>query len=240
MLSPGRIANAAIGRAMGLIIKNIGGARPGIEDMGVNGNPMKYSGVIAENEEESPWPPLHVERGFHKDDSTVTVFFPNSYYQMTPYRTDEKGIISTMLYNLGPGRRDGHTCILLRPPLARTLASNGWTKQEIAAYIAKHAYVPFAHHPHYWASSVTEDAGGDARRRLPLTPQDPILLIPFPERIKLVVAGGPGIHMAIIRGSHFASEGTATDFVTKRVELPRNWDKLVQKYKGVLPAYASY
>jgi len=62
-LSPGDIANAAIGRAMGLIIKNIGGARKGIEDMGVLGNPGKYSSVIAEQEEASPWEPLHVSAG---------------------------------------------------------------------------------------------------------------------------------------------------------------------------------
>ena len=65
-LSPGDIANAAIGRAMGLIVKNIGGARKGVEDMGVFGNPGKYSLVLGEYEEESPWEPLHVERGFQK------------------------------------------------------------------------------------------------------------------------------------------------------------------------------
>ncbi len=76
-LSPGDIANAAIGRAMGLIIKNIGGIRKGIEDAGALGNPGKYTMVLGENEEESPWEPLHVEYGFKKEDSTLTVFFPN-------------------------------------------------------------------------------------------------------------------------------------------------------------------
>ena len=75
-LSPGNVANAAIGRALGLIIKNIGGIRKGVEDMGVLGNPGKYTLVIAENEEGSPWEPLHVERGFNAQDSTVTLFFP--------------------------------------------------------------------------------------------------------------------------------------------------------------------
>ena len=54
ILNPGDIANAAIGRAMGLIVKNIGGIRKGIEDMAVIGNPIKYTTVLAENEEESP------------------------------------------------------------------------------------------------------------------------------------------------------------------------------------------
>jgi len=63
-LSPGDIANATIGRAMGLIVKNLGGARKGMEDMGVLGNPGKYTMALAENEEASPdgWEPLHVQQ----------------------------------------------------------------------------------------------------------------------------------------------------------------------------------
>jgi hypothetical protein len=60
-LSPGNQANATIGRAMALLTKNIRGTRPGIEDMGTLGNPMKYSMVVAENEEESPWEPLSID-----------------------------------------------------------------------------------------------------------------------------------------------------------------------------------
>jgi len=56
----------AIGRALGLIVKNIGGKRKGVEDMGVNRQSGEYSTSIAENEEESPWEPLHVEAGFKK------------------------------------------------------------------------------------------------------------------------------------------------------------------------------
>jgi hypothetical protein len=115
-MSPGDIANAAIGRAMGLIIKNIGGGRKAVEDMGVFGNPGKYSSVIGENEEQSPWEPLHVEQGFARDDSAVTLFFPNSYSQLWQYGSDDMGILSTLIYNLLPGRGG---CHLLRPPRAR-------------------------------------------------------------------------------------------------------------------------
>ncbi|MFC2021499.1 hypothetical protein ACFLU1_06975, partial [Chloroflexota bacterium] len=81
MMSPGNIANATIGRALLLISKNIGGARPAIEDMGTMGNPMKWSLVLAENEEASPWEPLHVQEGLKDEDSAITVFFPNSLVQ---------------------------------------------------------------------------------------------------------------------------------------------------------------
>ena len=96
-LSPGRIANAAIGRAMSFMMKNIGGNRPSIEDMGVHGNAGKYTMVVAENEEESPWEPLHVEHGFQREDSTVTLFNPGCYAAFHSYDVTAKGILNSII-----------------------------------------------------------------------------------------------------------------------------------------------
>ena len=63
-LGQGTRANAAIGRAVRLALLNLGGARPGREDRATQGHPGKYSYCVAENEAESPWPSLAVERGF--------------------------------------------------------------------------------------------------------------------------------------------------------------------------------
>jgi thiol-disulfide isomerase/thioredoxin len=73
-LGSGNRANATIGRALRLIVGNVGGGKPGGVERSTLGNPMKYTMCFAENEERSPWPPLHVERGFKKEDSVVTVF----------------------------------------------------------------------------------------------------------------------------------------------------------------------
>ena len=70
---PGWRANAAIGRAVRLALLNIGGGYPGIGDMSTQGAPSKYTYCVAENEEANPWTPLHVERGFAPEQSTVTV-----------------------------------------------------------------------------------------------------------------------------------------------------------------------
>jgi hypothetical protein len=70
---PGPRANASIGRAIRLALLNIGGAIPGAGDMSTFGAPSKYSYFVAENEAASPWAPLHVERGFSTEASTVTV-----------------------------------------------------------------------------------------------------------------------------------------------------------------------
>jgi hypothetical protein len=66
VLGQGWRANSTIGRALRLVLSNMGGAAPGIYDKATLGQPAKYTFCIAENEEENPWEPLHVERGFSR------------------------------------------------------------------------------------------------------------------------------------------------------------------------------
>ncbi len=73
-LGQGNRANATIGRAVRLLIRNVGGAEPGGTERSTLGNPMKFTLCFAEWEERNPWTPLHVERGFEAEDSVVTVF----------------------------------------------------------------------------------------------------------------------------------------------------------------------
>ena len=73
-LGQGNRANATIGRAVRLVVRNVGGAIPGGTERSTFGNPMKFTMCFAEWEERSNWDPLHVERGFSKQDSVVTVF----------------------------------------------------------------------------------------------------------------------------------------------------------------------
>ena len=73
-LGTGNRANATIGRALRLVVRNIGGARPGGVDRSTLSTPMKFTMCFAEWEEGSPWDPLHVERGFQREDSVVTAF----------------------------------------------------------------------------------------------------------------------------------------------------------------------
>ena len=73
-LGAGNRANATIGRALRLVVRNVGGATTGGVERSTLGNPMKFTMCFAEWEERSPWPALHVERGFKPEDSVVTVF----------------------------------------------------------------------------------------------------------------------------------------------------------------------
>ncbi len=73
-LGTGNRANATIGRAVRLVVRNVGGSKPGGTDRSTLGSPMKFTMCFAEWEERSPWAPLHVERGFKQDESVVTAF----------------------------------------------------------------------------------------------------------------------------------------------------------------------
>ena len=73
-LGQGNRANATIGRAVRLALRNMGGAKPGGTERSTLGNPMKFTMCFAESEERSEWDPLHVERGFDPSDSVVTLF----------------------------------------------------------------------------------------------------------------------------------------------------------------------
>ena len=200
-LSPGNIANAAIGRAVGLIVKNIGGARKAIEDMGVIGNPGKYSLVIGEDEEASPWEPLSIERGFKKEDNTVTIFFPNTFIQTVPGGTDAKGILDTLSGMV----TSTMSSLILIPSWAKVLSSEGYTKQKVREYLAAHATSS--------RSSVAGLSNAASPRKVDL---DSSLMI--------LVAGGPGSFIALLRSAGPGFFENA--LVTKKIELPKNWDNL--------------
>jgi hypothetical protein len=212
-LSPGNIANSAIGRAVGLIVKNIGGARKAVEDMGVIGNPGKYSLVIGEDEEASPWEPLSVERGFTKEDNTVTVFFPNTFIQTVPGGTDAEGILDT-LSNMGT---TSMSSVILIPSWAKVLSGEGYTKQKVKEYIAEH-------------STAGKRIAGFSNTATPAKMDTDNLII--------LVAGGPGSFIGLLRsvGPGFFENA----LVTKKIELPKNWDKLVAKYRNLKPVYEKY
>ncbi len=214
---------------MGLITKNIRGIRKQIEDMGVLGNPGKFSFVAAENEENSPWEPNHVDHGFKKEDSTVTLMFPNTYQQMMPFGTDDKGILGTIIGSIFPARIGGFVAILT-PNNAQALARRGWSKRKVKDYIVENAIVP---------DDYYSRLGLDAREIVGkgvMTPEDfKRIFIPSkndPDPVQVFVYGGFGSWVGLAQG------GGAP--IVKKAELPKNWVKLVAKYKNVVPNYVRY
>jgi len=196
LFGPGWRANATIGRAVRLVMRNVCGSRPGTLDRGTLGHPGKLSYVIAENEAESPWPPLHVERGFSPTQSAVTVMAaeaPHQFYNQLSNTAE--GILTTLCDDM---RISGNVVgqpqylVILAGEHMRTIASDGWTKAQIRQFVFDHTQNSLAHlkRTHRLSGRVTPE---DEDRLRPL--------IESPEDVFIVAAGGrAGAFSAYIPG----------------------------------------
>ena len=147
-LGPGNRANATIGRAIRLVLQNAGGAKVGEMDMATLGQPGKYTFCFAENEAESPWPPLHVERGFDGGASTVTVFGVSGTIEVvdsesaTPEALAQTFAQSMLIAgNVGSGGLlgGGEPLIVMPPEHAQVFAGGGRSKTDAKALIFERA-----------------------------------------------------------------------------------------------------
>ena len=138
---PGWRANATIGRAVRLCWLNIGGAAPGVISMSTFSQPGRYSYCIGENEEASPWEPLHVEHGFAPAESTVAVMAAEALQVVadTQHRS-ARAVLATIARSGAVIASDGHagltdTLLVISPEHARTIAGDGWTKAQVRTFL---------------------------------------------------------------------------------------------------------
>jgi hypothetical protein len=192
-LGPGWRANATIGRAIRLILQNVGGALPGVYSKASFASPLRYTYVCGENEEENPWIPFHVERGFGRDESTVTVFKASNYCNISGGEgvgPDE--ILRQIATNMPPmyGGGDG-VLLLLGVNHAQSLYEAGLSKRAIQEKLWQLAALPENMFAADFAAMEQAAGRGDAGVvRRTKTPND----------IHIVVAGGPGPQDVYIAG----------------------------------------
>lgn len=192
---PGWRSNATIGRAIRLILMNIGGAFPGQIAMSTQAQPSKYTFCIAENEEENPWEPLHVERGFEASASTVTVAATENPHNINEHSavtaeemlTTIAGTIATMGNN-NIISQNGEPIIALGPEHAATLARDGLSKNDIRAFLHEKARVP---RNRFHKRAIQQYyANLDEDSLIPMVKEKNDLMI--------VVVGGPGKHSSFL------------------------------------------
>jgi hypothetical protein len=200
-------ANATIGRAVRLVIANLGGGLPGGTDQSTLGHPGKFTYCIAENEAKSPWEPLHVERGCAPGESAVTVLAAAAPFSMSEFfSASALGIMRTFadsMATMGSANmyRGGELLVVVGPEHARDIAADGWTKRDIKAYLFEYARKPFAEAS--LGGMYSEDV---VRKKLwPrwLDYNRPDLRVPLvrePEEILVICGGGPGRHSAWVPG----------------------------------------
>jgi hypothetical protein len=199
---PGTRSNATIGRAIRLALLNIGGAIPMLGDMSTFGAPSKFSYLVAENEAASPWEPLHVERGFAREASTVTVVGAECPHNINDHESlSGEGILTTIAGTMGiTGSNDvyyeAQPVVVMGPEHAKMVANDGYSKADAKRFLQEHANLPlgkFSRENIERRFRITfkekyANAGLDA-----LVPQ-----VQNAEDIIIAVIGGAGKHSAFI------------------------------------------
>lgn len=137
----GNRANATIGRAVRLIMLNVGGAWPGDLDKSTLGHPGKYTYCVAENEAQSPFAPYHVEQGYKPAESTVFALAAEAPHSATNHvSNDPEGILDTICSAMSTIASNtavlgGHMAVVLGLEHAKTISEHGWTRADIRNYI---------------------------------------------------------------------------------------------------------
>jgi hypothetical protein len=201
VLGQGWRANGTIGRAIRLVLTNIGGATPGLYDKATLGQPAKYTFCIAENEQENPWEPLHVERGFHRKTDAVSVSGCsgiNSAVDMASRSAQGllKTFALTMIGAMTSGVTSSEALLIICPEHATILAAAGLSKTAIRQELFLAARLP---HEKFSAENLELLA----KRRPSWFEQNgwnEIGAIDKPEDLWIVVAGGKGAKSAFLPG----------------------------------------
>src|SRR5437588_1763406 len=211
LFGPGWRANLTIGRAVRLVMRNVCGSRPGTLDRGTLGHPGKLSYVIAENEAESPWTPLHVERGFRPEQSTVTVVASDAPHQFyNQLSNTAEGVLTTLADDMrisGTVMGQSTYVVVLAGEHMRTIAGDGWDKKRVRQFLFDTTQNSYAHLKR--TQRVAGDiAPGDEQKMRPL--------VASPDDIFVVAAGGrAGAFSCYIPGWGSAKSSQA---VTKQVK----------------------
>lgn len=187
LFGPGTRANATIGRALRLILMNVGGAVPGSIDRATLGQPSKYSFCIGENEEESPWNPLSVERGFEPGEDVVTVFGAESPHNINDHRskTAEELLLTVSSTMATAGNNNvlvgGEYLLVLSPEHAATVAGSGFSLADIRTYVFENARLDIKRiaEPNLEIMRIEDGRA---------------LILESPDRLLVMVGGGPGKH----------------------------------------------
>jgi hypothetical protein len=199
-LGQGTQANATIGRALRLVLQNVGGAVPGEMDRATHGQPGKYSFCCAENEEANPWEPLHVERGFKRDASVVTVVGAEGTMNMNTHAKDAgellRVIAETMVHPPSNEYCYGsEPWLILSPEHAEVLKAGGLSKLDAQRRLWELTKMPAGRMAEKDLLRVKASRGSELGEIRP----DTLLSIAHrPEDIRIIVAGGPGTHSVYV------------------------------------------
>jgi len=188
-------ANVTIGRAVRLVLMNVGGGLPGTGDRSTQGSPAKIAYCVAENEEANPWEPLHVELGFARDVSTVTVIGCEGPHNIQDHVSHSGlGILRIIAGAMGQAGSNnilakGWPLLSLGPEHAATIAGDGFSKRQVKEFLFEHARFPLRRLGDEYHRWFVETRGAAV-----VGPETMLPIVDSPDAISVIVVGGAGKH----------------------------------------------
>ena len=195
----GHQANATIGRALRLTMRNLGGATVHTMEKSTHGSPAKYTLCFAENREATPWEPLHVNQGYRDDETSVTVAAVRGIYSFVEATQETgDGVLETLVNSVKAvgisayhyQLRGSSPILVLGPEHAAEIAAAGYTRNNVKEYLFQNARMPLGQlreRGHYGERAWPDD----------WETQSDDFGIPLaldPDKFIVVVAGGDGRH----------------------------------------------
>ena len=229
-LSPYYKANACIARAFGYIMMNIGGLRPGIEDLSEMGHENRLGLCLGDDVENNPWGPIHMDFGMDREDSAVTMFWPQEHRALSANTPAEllSGLCEIDVVGWEPGLQ-----IVMTPMCARKMADAGWTKRSIMEYVVEYARRPAAKTDLQW---LVGNSHVPTNVSLPVNMEHSTRKFWDSKHMFCHVSGGKAGPMATV----YAGGGDHGGPSCTKIRLPENWAALVEEYADVKPAYIEY
>lgn len=213
LFGPGWRANATIGRAVRLIMRNVIGTLPGSLDQSSLGHAGKYTYCIAENETDSPWPPFHTTRGFKADQNAVTIFAAYAPHQyVNRLSATPEGVLDTacahMRISAGAGRQPQYAMVFAGEHQA-IMRKAGWTREQVQRYVFEHSQSPVADLKRANVLPGAVEAGDEKKM---------FAVVETPRDLLVVAAGGlAGVQSCFIPGW---GGKAGSQSVTKPIRLP--------------------
>lgn len=196
-LGPGTRANATIGRAVRLLLINVGGGVPDLIDKSTQGLPAKFSLCLGEHEESSPWPSLLTELGWPRSASGLTMTSvislanvrlpdprPGSLHQEIALLADALALRGSKHVQVGAG----NPVVMLSPGTASIFAADGYDKRRLREELFTAATRPGTEYPDQPLTSYRRDGGN-------------VLPCASPDDIVVLVAGGPEANQSLVMSS---------------------------------------
>lgn len=223
-MSPYDRVKSTVPKAYSYLIMNIAGVRGHVEDGSNTGHESRMGVMVAENIDESPWPSLAADFGYGDGENAVALYFyvNRDSYKCHNTETALEGAILERVYGMDSGMG-----IAFPPNVAKKMAADGMTKQRIMDYIVKYARRPFDEFPRGMKGNNHEPKN----TVLPFAGRYPVEKYISTDHFLVWVGGNMGTNMP--KAMTFLTDGGHGTPSCAKIDLPENWQALVEEYAPV-------